>query len=152
MKTSRAFTLSGLLVVVTIIGILLAVIFPVVPPPGAIQSYVVETHHIRAKDMITAHMDKCLTGTTYIQLKTSSTTVLSNVSCSSSASDFASAFAKHFTNDGWNHPYDNKDSGFRYRSGRPVKGLTHIYYSGNSITIKTNSAANKYLSSVVLIE
>ena len=118
---------------------------------GERESYVAESHHMRAKDEISAYMAKCSTGTTNIQLKTSSTTVLSNVSCSSSASYFASAFAKHFTNYGWKNPYDNTDSGFRYRSGRPIKGLTHIYYSGNSITIKTNSG-NKYLSSVVLIE
>jgi hypothetical protein len=106
--------------------------------------------------MISAYMAKCSTGTTNIQLKTRSKTALSDVLCSSTASQFADNFSKHFVNDGWKNPYNKSLNATRYSGGSGVLGETRIYYSGKAITLRTNTGneagTNQYADSSILKE
>ena len=154
----KGFTLIELLVVVAIIGILAAVGTPIFQGFMATAKInATKENHVRAKDMISAYVAKCSTGTSTIALKTSSTTAFTNIACSSSAGALAQSFASHFTNDGWKNPYTSSVSAVTYRNGNPAKGGTYLYYSGtNTITVKSNisneAGANIYVDNSVLKE
>jgi type IV pilus assembly protein PilA len=155
--TKKGFTLIELLVVVAIIGILAAVGTPIFQGFMATAKInATKENHTRAKDMVAAYVAKCSTGTSTIALKTNSTTAFANIACSSSAGTLAQSFASHFTNDGWKNPYASSTSAVTYKNGNPAKGGTFLYYSGSTITIKTNisneAGANIYLDNSVLKE
>lgn len=156
-KSKKGFTLIELLVVVAIIGILAAVGIPIFQGFLATAKVNAATeNHTRSKDMITAYFAKCSTGSSVLQLKVNSTTTMTNVSCTSSMSQFADYWSRHFNNDGWQNPY-NKSSTFSKRAnGNPALGEMRFWYSGNSLLMNSNvgtdTGGNKFINSSVLKE
>jgi type IV pilus assembly protein PilA len=156
-KSRKGFTLIELLVVVAIIGILAAVGIPIFQGFLATAKVNAATeNHTRSKDMITAYFAKCSTGSSTIQLKVNSTTTMTNVSCTSSMSQFATNWSRHFNNDGWQNPYNKSSTFSKVSNGNPAQGAMHFYYSGNSLLIKSNvgtdAGGNKFINSSVLKE
>ena len=127
----KSFTLIELLIVVAIIGILAGVGIPMYN--GYMAKAKVEstkTNHSNSKSFIAASFTKCSAGSTEIMLGTKS------VKCNDGAID--AEFEIYFNAINKNPHNSSADAVDTNASNTPPLGMTHIKYTGNTMTIITN--------------